>query len=75
MREKEGWQRSRQGYICPHERGQGESLTIYGDPVCEGDGTFGKVMYLYVCYCLCFFEETSLHTSEEQVMEERDLDL
>ena len=34
------------------KRGQSEFLNINRDPVCEGYGTFGKLMYLYIFYCL-----------------------
>ena len=34
---------------------QGELLTINWNTVCEGDGTFGKGINLYIFYCLCVF--------------------
>ena len=50
-------------------------LTIDGDPVCGGYGTFGKGIYLYIFYCLhIYFKDTSVHIVEEQVIEERDPD-
>ena len=36
---------------------------------------FEKGMYLSIFYCLCFVEVISVHTAEEQVMEERDPDI
>ena len=39
------------------KRGKGELLTIDGDTVYKGDGTFEKVIYLSIFYCLCFFKE------------------
>ena len=36
---------------------------------------FGKGMYLYVLYCVCYVEDISTDMSEEQVLEERDTDL
>ena len=36
---------------------------------------FGKGMYLYVFYCLCYEMDISTDMSEEQVSEDRDLDL
>ena len=33
------------------KKGQDNLLTINRYPVCEGDGTFGKGMYLYIFYC------------------------
>ena len=30
------------------DRGQGELVNINRDPVCEGDGTFGKGMHLSI---------------------------
>ena len=47
-------------------------LTINDDTVCEVNGTFGKVIYLYIFYFLCIFLETSVNIAEERVMEERD---
>ena len=35
------------------KRGQGELLTINWDPICEGNITFGKLINLYIFYCLC----------------------
>ena len=49
--------------------GQCGLLTIYGDPVCERDGTFVKRIYLSIFYCLCFVDAISVHIPEEQVME------
>ena len=36
---------------------------------------FGKGVYLPVFYCLCYVIDISTYISEEQVSEERDLDL
>ena len=36
---------------------QSELLNINGNNFCKGYGTFGKGMYLYILYCLCFVEE------------------
>ena len=36
------------------KRGKGELLTIDVDTVYKGDGTFEKVIYLSIFYCLCF---------------------
>ena len=36
---------------------------------------FGKVMYLYVFYFLCYVKDISTDMLEEQVTEERDPDL
>ena len=36
---------------------------------------FGKGMHLYVFYCLCYAKDRSTDMSEDQVAEERDLDL
>ena len=36
---------------------------------------FGKGMYLYVFYCLCYVKDISTDMSEDQVVEERDPDL
>ena len=36
---------------------------------------FGKVMHLYVFYCLCYVTDISTDMSEDQVAEERDPDL
>ena len=33
--------------------GQGQFLTIDGDPACEGYGMFEKVIHLSIFYCLC----------------------
>ena len=36
---------------------------------------FGKSMYLYVFYCLCYAKDISTYMSEDQVAEERYPDL
>ena len=36
------------------EIGQGELLTTNDDPLCEGDGNFGKGIYLYIYFIFCF---------------------
>ena len=36
---------------------------------------FGKYMYLFVFYCLCYAKDISTHMSEDQVWEERYPDL
>ena len=36
---------------------------------------FGKSMYLYVFYCLCYAKDISTDMSEDQVTEEIDPDL
>ena len=46
---------------------QGEFLTIDGDTVCEGYYMSSRFMYLYVFYCLCFVNEISTYTFEENV--------
>ena len=56
------------------KRGQGELLNIDGYNVCEGDLRFGKVMFLYIFYCLCFVVDISQNTAEEKVTEEKDTD-
>ena len=38
------------------KRRQGELLTIDRDSIFEEYGKFGKGMYLYIFYCLCFFK-------------------
>ena len=36
---------------------------------------FGKGMYLYVFYCFCYAKDRSTDMLEEQMAEERDLDV
>ena len=44
-------------------------VTIGGDTVCELYGTFVKEIYLYIFYCLVFFEDTPVRIILEQVVE------
>ena len=48
------------------KRGKVEFLTINGNPVCEGDGMFGKGMYLSIFYYLGYVEEISVHIVENR---------
>ena len=57
------------------EKEQGKFLTINGDPEVEEPCMFGKVMYLYVFYCLCYAKDRSTYMSEDKLAEERDPDL
>ena len=57
------------------EKEEGELLTINGDPEVGETCMFGKYMYLYVFYSLCYAKDRSTDMSEEQVAEERDRDL
>ena len=41
-------------------------LTIDLDPICEGDGTFGKGINLSIFYCFCFVEVISVKIAEKQ---------
>ena len=54
---------------------EGVTLTINGDPADGEPCMFVKGMYLSVFYCLCY--DTDIYTDilEDQVAEERDLDL
>ena len=51
---------------------QGELLTIVGYLEVGGPCMFGKGMYLYVFYCLCYVKYRSTDMSEEKVSEESD---
>ena len=57
------------------EKYQGVLLTIDGDPEVGEPCMFGKYMFLFVFYCLCYEMEISKNMSEEQVSEKRDPDL
>ena len=54
---------------------QGELLIIGGNPEVGEPCMFGRGVYLYVFYFLCYAKEISTDFSEEQVSEERDPDL
>ena len=54
------------------KRENSELFTINWDTICEGCGTFGKVINLSIFYCLCFVEEISVNVVEKQEMEERE---
>ena len=57
------------------KKAQGELLTIVGDPEVGESCMFVKCIYLYVCYCLCYEMDISTDMLEEQLSEERDMDL
>ena len=57
------------------EKGQGELLTIVRDTEVGEPCMFGKGMYLSVFYCLCYEMDIFTYMSEDQVSEERDLEL
>ena len=54
---------------------QGGFLTIHGDPEVGEPCMFGKGMYLSVFHCLCYDMGIFTYISENQVAEERYLDL
>ena len=53
----------------------GEFLTIVGDNEVGKPCMFLKYMYLYVFYCLCYVKDIYTDMLEDQVLEERYLDL
>ena len=57
------------------EKEQGEWLNIVGDPEVGEPCMFGKGIYLYVFYCLCYAKDRYTYVLEEQVAEERDPNL
>ena len=57
------------------EKEQGELLTIVRDPEFVEPCMFVKGMYLPVFYFLCYEMNIYIDISEDQVLEERDLDL
>ena len=57
------------------EKKQGELLNIVRDSEVVKPCMFGKVMYMSVLFCLCCVKDIPTDMSEEQVEEERDLDL
>ena len=54
---------------------QGKLLIIDGNPEVGETCMFGRVIYLYVFYCLCYFKDTSTDMSQEQVSKQRYPDL
>ena len=50
-------------------------MTIVRDPEVGEPCMFGKGIYLFVFYCLCYEMDVSTDISEDQVLEERDPDL
>ena len=52
-----------------------ELLTIVGDTEVGEPCMFGKGMYLSVFYCLCYEMDIFTYMSEDQVSEERYLEL
>ena len=50
-------------------------MTIDGDSVVEEVQMFERGMHVYLFYCLCYVKEISTDMLEEQVSEERDLEL
>ena len=54
---------------------EGVTLTINGDPPDGEPCMFVKDMYFSVFYCLCYDTNLTTDYLEEQVVEERDLDL
>ena len=54
---------------------QSELLTIVGDPEVGEHCMFGKGMYLYVFYCLCYEMDIYTDMLEEQVLKEIYMDL
>ena len=54
------------------EKEQGKLLTIVGGPEVEEPFMFGKYVYLFVFYCLCYVKDISTYMSQDQVLEDRD---
>ena len=57
------------------EKEQGELMNIVGDTEVGEPCMFGKDMHLSVFYCLCCVKDISTYMSEDQVVEERYLEL
>ena len=57
------------------EKKQGELLNIVRDSEVVKPCMFGKFMYMSVFFCLCRVKDIPTDMSEEQVEEERDLEL
>ena len=57
------------------EKEEGILLNINGDPEVGEPCMFVKVMYLSVFYCLCYDTDISIDISEDQVAEDRYLEL